>query len=171
MYAPTLTPATLPIDTSPPLDLDARLALAEAAMTLRLEQAAVAFEVNTAHIPAEPVDLATVLPLTPTIAPAPAPASTPIADCLQRARVILQERGWCTGALRGEQGAVCVAGAIRAAATSRGQADDACALLLEAIQAEFTAETVPSWNDRQINAAAPMRLLGQAADLAAGRGV
>jgi len=153
------------------LDLDARLALSQLAMDSRLEQAAVAFEVNTAHIPAEPVDLATVLPLTPTIAPAPAPASTPIADCLHRARAILQERGWCRGALRGEQGAVCVAGAIRAAATSRGQADDACALLLEAIQAEFAAETVPSWNDRQHGPAAPLRLLGQAANTAAARGV
>jgi len=172
MYAPTLTPATLPIDTRPPLDLDARLALAEAAMTLRLEQAAVAFEVNTAHIPAEPVDLApTILPLRPTIAPALAPHSTPIAACLQRARAILQERGWCTGALRDEQGAVCVAGAIRAAADSRGQADNACALLLEAIQREFAAETVPSWNDRQHGPAVPLRLLGQAASLADSRGM
>ena len=170
MPTSTVTATSSPVGTRPLLDLDARLALADAAMTLRLDQAAVAFEVNTAHIPAEPFDLTTALPLTPTIAPTAAPYSTPIAACLQRARTRLQA-GWCTGALRGEQGAVCVAGAIRAAATSRGQADDACAVLLEAIQREFTAETVPSWNDNQTSAAAPMRLLGQAADLAASRGI
>jgi hypothetical protein len=164
-------PATPP--TAPPLlDLDARLALATAAMTLRLDRAAVAFEVNTAHIESASVDLAELVPLTPTIAPALTPALTPVAACLQRAQTVLAERGWCTGALRGEQGAVCLMGAIRAAATSRGQADDACAVLLDAIQAEFTgAETVPSWNDQQTGPHVPLRLLGQAADLAAQRGI
>jgi hypothetical protein len=154
---------------APVLDLEARLALADAAMTLRLDQAAVAFEVNTAHIPAEPVDLTTVLPLQPTIAPAL--HATPIAACLQRAHTRLAQAGWCTGGLRDEQGAVCLIGAIRAAASSRGQADDACVLLLEAIQREFTAETVPSWNDRQRGPAIPLRMLDQAAQIADQRGI
>lgn len=151
-----------------PLDLDARLALSLLAMDERLDQAAVAFEVNTAHLPSEPTEnlVAPILP-----AHQLATDLSPIADCLHRARTILAERGWCTGGLRDEQGAVCVAGAIRAAAHSRGMADDACALLLEAIQREFTAETVPSWNDAQHGPAIPMRLLGHAADLAASRGI
>lgn len=169
MTTTTTRPATPP--TAPPvLDLDARLALINAAMTLRLDEAAIRFEVNTAHIDAEPVAVIDLVPLTPTIAPAP--ALTPVAVCLHAASVVLVERGWCTGALRGEQGAVCVAGAVRAAATSRGQADDACAVLLDAIQREFaSAETVPSWNDQQRGPAVPLRLLGQAADLAASRGI
>lgn len=169
----TLTRSATPrIDTTPQLDLDARLALADAAMTLRLEQAGVAFEVNTAHIPNEPaVDLALV-ELPPVVPLAPAPALTPLAACLQRAQTVLAERGWCTGALRGEQGAICPMGAIRAAATSRGQADDACVVLLEAIQREFAdAETVPSWNDQQTGPHLPLRLLGQAANVAASRDI
>lgn len=165
---PTTTLTTVQVET-PVLDLDARLALADAAMTLRLEQAAVAFEVNTAHLPGVPTENL-VAPILPTHQPTT--DLSPIADCLHRARTILTERGWCTGALRGEQGAVCVAGAIRGAADSRGQADDACALLLEAIQREFSGtETVPSWNDQQRGPALPLRLLGHAADLAASRGI
>lgn len=155
----TLTPAAPPRKEAPPLDFDERLKLAVLAVDARIDST-----------PPELLDLADVIRL-PAEAPALVPQLSPIADCLHRARTILQERGWCTGALRGEQGAVCVAGAIRAAATSRGQADDACALLLDAIQREFTTETVPSWNDAQTGPAAPMRLLGQAADLAASRGI
>lgn len=166
----TITRPASPPTAPPVLDLDARLALTNATMTLRLNQAAVGFEVNTAHIEAAPVDLADLVPLTPTLTPVP--ALTPIAACLQRAQSILAERGWCTGALRGEQGAVCPMGAIQAAAASRGQADDACVVLLEAIQREFTAAaTVPSWNDQQSGPHVPLRLLGQAADLAANRGI
>ncbi|MGW1492581.1 DUF6197 family protein [Streptomyces sp. NPDC002402] len=166
----TQTLTTARIDTAAPLDLDARLALSQLAMDERLDQAAVAFEVNTAHLPATPVDFGG--PILPALAPQPVPAATPLADCLQRARGILAERGWCRWALRGEQGAVCPIGAIRAAATSRGQADDACALLLEAIQREFTdAATVPSWNDRQTGPRLPLRMLDQAANHAAARGI
>jgi hypothetical protein len=165
-------PATPRTDPAPQLDIDARLALADAAMTLRLDRAAVAFEVNTAHIESAPVPAVDFVPPSPTLAPVPSPYSTPLADCLHRAQTILADRGWCRGALRGEEGAVCPMGAIRAAAESRGLADDACVLLLEAIQREFTgAETVPSWNDRQRGPAVPLRLLGQAADLAASRGI
>ncbi|MFE7566229.1 hypothetical protein ACFU76_04585 [Streptomyces sp. NPDC057539] len=151
---------------APELDLDTRLMLADAAMTVRLDHAALAFEVNTAHLPA-----ATVEPLTAPPRPTPEPAlATPLAACLQRAIRILGERGWTRGHLREEGGAVCAVGAIRAAATSRHQSDDACALLLGVIEERFTAETVPSWNDQQ-NSAAVIRVLGQVADHAAARGI
>lgn len=157
----TLT-AAAPVDTAPPLDLDARLALSLLAMDERLNRAAVAFEVNTAHLPATPVDFGG--PILPALEPHHAPAASPLADCLQRARSILTERGWTRGALR-NAGAVCAAGAIQAAATSRGQADDACALLLDIIQAEFTqAATVPSWNDQQTSAGPVLRMLDRAAN-------
>lgn len=168
----TAATAVRPADTA--LDIEARLALADAGMTLRLEQAAVAFEVNTAHIPNEPVVELPFVELVPSVAPVatPAPYLAPLAACLHRAHAILTDRGWCTGGLRDEQEAVCLAGAIRAAATSRGQADEACALLLDAIQAEFTgAATVPSWNDQQRDQRVVMRLLGQAADRADAQGV
>ncbi|MGI5048324.1 hypothetical protein ACM9HD_33460 [Streptomyces sp. JAC25] len=53
------------------LSLEARLAAVEAAMTVVLDEAAVAYEVRTVHIPTTPVDLTDVvtLPLTPTLQP------------------------------------------------------------------------------------------------------
>lgn len=145
-----------------PLDFDARLALAVLAVDARIDSTPPALLdlADVIRLPVEEPELQTA-----------APAATPLAACLQRARSILAERGWCTRALHGEQGAVCPIGAIRAAASSRGQADDACALLLEVIQREFTAETVPSWNDRQQGAALPLRMLDRAANDAASRGI
>jgi hypothetical protein len=166
-----------PIAASPPpavaapteLDLEARLALADATMTVRLAHAALVFEVTTAHIPTEaPVEVTAPLPLTPTLAPAP--YSTPIAATLHRAALRLEAGGWCTGALRDEQGAVCPIGAIRIEAASRAEADDACVVLLEAIQRDFPdVETVPSWNDAQRDPRIPARYLDRAAALAHAR--
>lgn len=53
------------------LSLEERLTLVEAAMTVRLDEANAAYEVNTAHIPTTPVDLTDLiaLPLTPTLQP------------------------------------------------------------------------------------------------------
>jgi hypothetical protein len=132
-------------------------------MDNRLDQAAVAFEVNTAHLPTPPVDLTSLI--TTPILPAPDTAqATPLADCLRQARSILIDRGWIRGHLRNEQGAVCPVGAIRAAATSRHQADEACALLLDVIRAAYPhVETVPAWNDQQHGPALPIRFLDQAA--------
>lgn len=157
----TLTPNTLNRAAAP--DLDARLALTSLAMDSRLDEAAVAFEVNTAHLPTEPVDLDSLI--TTPILPAPdTTPGTPLADCLRRARSILTERGWTRGHLKSEQGSVCLIGALRAAATSRHQADDACAVLLDVIRAAYPqAETVPAWNDSQHGPALPVRLLDQAA--------
>lgn len=157
--------------TSAAVDLETRLAIADAAMSVRLDQAQTVFDINTAHLPDTVVEPPTV-PMVPTLAPEPHPAGSPLADCFQRAHRILATRGWTRGALRSGQGAVCAIGALRAAATSRRQADDACVLLLELIQAEFTdADTIPSWNDRQTSAAPVLRILGTAHTHAANRGI
>ena len=168
MTTRTLTRAAAP----PALDLETRLALTEAAMTVRLDEAAVALEVRTAHLPAaEPI---------PHIDAAPAhipaaercPYTTPLAATLHRARLRLETSGWCTGALRDEQGAACLLGAIRAEAGSRDQADDAGALLLEAIRRDFPdAESVPAWNDRRATTWLAGRYLDRAAELAHARGL
>ncbi|KAB1979464.1 DUF6197 family protein [Streptomyces triticiradicis] len=154
------------------LDLEAQLALRGALMDGKLATAAVAFEVNTAHIAsADPIpEVAAPLPLTPATAPCPYP--TPIAATLHRARLRLDAGGWCTGQLRDEQGARCLIGSIRAEAPSRGAADDACVLLLEAIRRDFpTTETVPSWNDNQRDPRMPALYLDRAAELAHARGL
>lgn len=166
MIAPTIrVVSAAPVE----LDLDARLAMVGAIMTGRLDEAAVAFEVNTAHIPATPIpEITAPLPLTP--AAAPCPYSTPIAAALHRARLRLEIGGWCTGQLRDEQGAACLIGVIRGEAGSRGAADDACVLLLEAIRRDFpNAESVPSWNDARRDPQLPARYLERAAELAHAR--
>lgn len=163
-----------PIAASPPrgvatpaeLDLESRLVLTDAIMTARLASAAVKFEVNTARIPVD--DLAEVtapLPLTPTLVPAP--YSTPIAATLHRARQRIEQDGWCRDGLYDEEGGVCPIRAIRLEAASRHLADDACVLLLEAIQRDFPwAETIPSWNAQQTSAAPVLLCFDRAAQLA-----
>lgn len=167
MIAPaTATTAAVPVE----LDLDARLAMVGAIMTGRLDEAAVAFEVNTAHIPATPAP-EIVTPALPAPIPAVCPYSTPIAATLHRARIRLDAGGWCTGQLRDEQGAACLIGVIRGEAGSRAEADDACVLLLEAIRRDFpNAESVPSWNDARNDHRLPARYLERAAELAHARG-
>jgi hypothetical protein len=152
------------------LDLDARLALTDAVMSVRLDEAAIAFQVNTTHLPtAQPVPApAEVVPLTPT----PGPYRTPIADLLHRARTRLETDGWCRTALYDETGAVCPMRAIRLEASSRDQAHDACVLLLDAIQRHYRdAETIPSWNVEQTSPAPVLLAFTQAADLAHTRGL
>lgn len=166
MTTPTLTAASPP---APALDLDARMALLSVEMDARLDQAAIAFEVNTAHIPAaDPVpDLAETIPLTPTLAPAACPYNTPIAATLWRARQRIETDGWLQGARRDVQGARCPDGAIRYEAASQYEAIDALVILLEAIRRDFTdAETVASWNDTQTSPAPVLLYLGRAAELA-----
>lgn len=161
-----------PVQASPPttvtpveIDLDARMALTLAEMDGRCTTAVLAVDINSAHIATDVPEIAAPLPLTPT-----SPYRTPIAATLHRARVRLETGGWCTGALRDEQGARCLIGTIRVEAGSRGEADDACVLLLEAIRRDFpTAETVPSWNDNQRDLRLPARYLDRAAQLAHAR--
>jgi hypothetical protein len=157
MTTKTLAPSASAAATAP-LSFDERLALAALAVDARI---------NT-----QPLDLADVIRL-PDHTPQPAtpcPYTTPIAAALHRARVSLETGGWCTGALRDEQGARCLIGSIRAEAHSRSAADDACALLLEAIRRDFRdAETIPSWNDAQRGSRLPLLYLDRAAELAHAR--
>lgn len=144
-------------------------------MTARLDEAAVAYEVNTAHIPTEPVDLADVvtLPLTPTLQP-PASYPTPVAALLQRAHHRLLTGGWCSGALVDEDGARCMLGAIRAEARGdSGLEADAASVLLDTIRRKFgdNVDSVPSFNDAHGSARTPLRMVDQAAGLADARGL
>ncbi|WP_406396493.1 hypothetical protein [Streptomyces sp. NBC_00887] len=151
------------------LSLETRLAAVEAAMTVALDEAAVAYEVRTAHIPVEPVVLADVvtLPLTPTLQPT-APYASPVADLLQRAQQRLLTDGWCAGSQIREDGARCLYGAIRVeAAGDRSLEARGLEVLMDAIRADFgDAYSVPTFNDRWADGSVPMRILGQAADLA-----
>lgn len=174
MTTTLLAPASPP----PVLDLDARLACIDAYMTVRLEEAAVAHAVRTAHIEsADPIPTldghADVVRLVPALAPPPRPYTTPVADLLHRARLRLETHGWMRGQLRDDQAEKrCLWGAITVEADSRAQADDACDLLLETIQRDFRdAESVPSWNDAQTSARPVLLALGKAADLAHDRGI
>ncbi|MFJ7998988.1 hypothetical protein ACIQ7D_17830 [Streptomyces sp. NPDC096310] len=143
-YAPTSPPTVA----APELDLDTRLALAETAMTVRLDHALLAYAVNTAHLPDAPL----AEPIAPALPPAViVPAIRPLGSVFLDALRIIDTRGWTRSTLRDDTGAVCVVGALRAAATRR-QADDACVLLLDVIRQRYQAETVPSWNDAQTSA-------------------
>lgn len=170
---PTLTPTR---SSTPPLDLDTRLALTEAAMTLRLETAAVAHEVNTAHIPTEHVD---ITPPRGNNSPAPARQPGPIARVLTAAISVLDTRGWApTGpTCRTSDGRLCLLGAIRVAAgNSPDETGDllvgrAASFLLDTIRQAQPAATLPSWNDSQTDGRTPMRLLRTAAHNATALGI
>ncbi|MCD9899093.1 hypothetical protein LUR56_01050 [Streptomyces sp. MT29] len=160
--------------TAPPapaaaLTLEERFALVNTHMTARLDEAAVAYEVNTAHIATEPVDLGDVVtvPLTPTLQPPP-PHPTPVAALIQRAHHRLLTDGWCSGALIDEDGARCMLGAIRTEAHGdRGLEAGAAAVLLDAIRRKFgDVDSVPSFNDTHNSGRIPLRMLDQAAGLA-----
>ncbi|MEU8575217.1 DUF6197 family protein [Streptomyces asoensis] len=175
------TPAVAPVSAVPvsavpdaALGLEARLAAVDALMTLRLEEAAVAHEVRTAHLGVDPVDLADVItvPLAPARQPAAPPVyRTPAAALLERAHHHMRTAGWCAGALTDDAGAVCLLGALHAEAG--GDQDlvvDASAILLDAIRRRFHDESVPAFNDRQRSGAVPERMLLEAAGLADARG-
>ncbi|GGT56312.1 hypothetical protein GCM10010271_70210 [Streptomyces kurssanovii] len=158
------------------LSLEERLTFINAAMTLQLDEAKVAYEVNTAHISTVPVDLGDVVtvPMTPTLQPLPSHYSTPVAALLQRAHHRLLTGGWCTGALVDEQGARCLYGVIGAeAAGNSGLEADAVSVLLDAIRRAFGSDvtSVPSFNDGWSNSHVPLRMLNEAAFLADARGL
>lgn len=166
--APTAAPFSL--------SLDARLAAVEAAMTVRLDEAAVAHEVRTAHIHTDPIHLADVItvPLTPVLqAPRQLPA-TPVAGLLERAHARMEADGWCAGALTDESGAVCLLGAIRKeAGGDRDLEADAAAVVLDAIRRRFGdhVASVPAFNDAHGTGRTPLRILGEAVAMADARGV
>ncbi|MFF4866809.1 hypothetical protein ACFY3J_34975 [Streptomyces sp. NPDC001231] len=176
--APTTQAATAP---APPaeLSLEERLKFIDTVMSVRLDEAKVAYEVNTAHIPTEPVDLADVItvPAVPAdTRPAPLPDlyRTPVAAVLQRAHHRLLTSGWCKDALVDEDGARCMLGAIRAEARGdTGLEANAAAVLLDAIRRTFgdDVDSVPSFNDAHGSAHVPLRMVDQAAHLADARGL
>ncbi|MEU0054668.1 hypothetical protein [Streptomyces sp. NPDC006309] len=168
------TPPAAPPADADGLSLDARLAAVEAAMTVRLEEAAVAHEVRTAHIHTDPINLADVItvPLTPTLQPPQ--HATPVAALLERARARMEADGWCAGALTDESGAVCLLGAIRKeAGGDRGLEADAASVVLDAIRRRFGdhVESVPAFNDAHGTGRVPVRVLGEAALMADARGL
>ncbi|WP_097933064.1 MULTISPECIES: DUF6197 family protein [unclassified Streptomyces] len=170
------TPATVPPAPPTALSLEERLVLTNTEMTERLDEAAVAYEVNTAPIETQPVTLADVVtvPLTPTLQPPPQPSSTPVAAVLQRAHHRLLTGGWCAGTFQSEDGALCLFGAIRTESHRDFALEmSAMAVLLEAIRRQFgdRFESVPSFNDAHRDGRVPIRILGQAADLAHARGL
>ncbi|AYV32962.1 hypothetical protein EES41_40015 (plasmid) [Streptomyces sp. ADI95-16] len=174
MPHPTHAPPIPARSSAPPaeLSLEARMAATDAAMTIRLEEAAVAYEVNTAHIPIEPVDLGDVvtLPLTPTLQP-PTPYPTPVAALLQGAHHRLLTGGWCSGALVDENGARCLYGAIHIEARGDQSLESrGLQVLMDAIRRQFgDVDSVPSFNDGFASGRIPMRMLDQAAGLADAR--
>ncbi|MFJ5680273.1 hypothetical protein [Streptomyces sp. NPDC093097] len=171
---PTPNTATTP----PELSLDDRLTLTDAAMTVALDHAALAYAVNTAHLTTdpEPNDLDT----TPTPAPRRLPPQppdeppTPIAALLQRAHRRLLTDGWCTNVLTNHNGARCLLGAIHLEAHGDQRLEDsALDVLLDAIRRQFgdDVDSVPAFNDAFGAGRIPIRMLGQAAQHADARGL
>lgn len=158
------------------LSLEERLTLINTEMTARLDEAAVAYEVNTAHIDLEPVDLADVVTGPVDTGPAPLPDlyPTPVAALLQRAHHRLLTGGWCKDVLVDEDGARCMLGAIRIEARGdSGLEASAAAVLLDAIRRKFgdDVDSVPSFNDAHGTGRVPIRMVDQAAHLADARGL
>ncbi|MYW08587.1 hypothetical protein GT034_09560 [Streptomyces sp. SID2563] len=171
------THPTTPPAPSAELSIEERMAFINTAMTARLNEAAVAYEVNTAHIPVEPIDLADIvaLPLTPTLQPPP-PHPTPVAALLQRAHHRLLTGGWCAGTFENADGALCLFGAVRTEARFDLRLEMAAmAVLLEAIRRQFgdRFQSAVAFNDahKGSDGRVPIRLLGQAADLAHARSI
>ena len=169
--SPTIPAAAPPAK----LSLEDRLTLIDVAMTVRLDEAKVAYEVNTAHIPTEPVDLADVItgPLDTGTVPLPDPHPTPVAALLQRAHHRLVTDGWCSGALVDAEGARCMFGAIRAEARGdAGLESSAVSVVMDAIRRKFgDVDSVPGFNDAFASGRTPIRMVDQAAGLANARGL
>ncbi|MEV7034600.1 hypothetical protein AB0N99_30765 [Streptomyces sp. NPDC093272] len=153
---------------APALDFDTRLALAGAHIDHRLAVAGLAVAVNSAHIDVEPAPVieAPVVVLRPAVA---CPYRTPVAVLLWQARQLLDERGWNQGHLRGEQGEVCLMGAVQYAAPGSSHISRALDVLLEAIRRDFDTPSIAHWNDRLTDPFLAYRYLDQAAELADSR--
>ncbi len=173
--APTSRPAAAP-DPPAELSLEERLKFITTVMTVRLDEATVAYEVNTAHIPTQPVDLADVVTGPVNTGPAPLPdlPPTPVAALLQRAHHRLLTDGWCSGALVDKEGARCLYGAIHIESRGDRRLEEAAlTVLLDAIRRQFgdDVDSVPSFNDAFGSGRVPIRMLDQAAHLADTRGI
>ncbi|WP_432189846.1 DUF6197 family protein [Streptomyces sp. Tue6028] len=170
------SPTTPAPSAATPLSLEERLTLIDAAMTVRLDEAKVAYEVNTSHIDTEPVDLADIItgPIDTASAPLPDLYPTPVAAVLQRAHHRLVSGGWCKDTLIDADGARCMLGAIRTEARGDRRLEaDAASVLLDAIRRQFgdDVESVPLFNDAHGTPRLPLRMVDHAAGLADARGL
>lgn len=152
------------------LGIEARLAGADAAMTVRLEQAALA---AAARAPETVLDLADVItgPVQP---PGPrTPYTTPAAATLQRAARRLEAGGWCRGGITSPAGGRCLHGAVQAEAPDPRVEQTAMDVLLDVVRDHWPdAATVPAANDRHVpDRAAAVQLLDAAAARADTRGL
>lgn len=147
------------------LDLDARMAARGAEMTMRLETAALAHAVNTAHLPGPQVDV-------PHLPVDTQPATqtdddSPVAALLRRARARILRDGWCRDTARAAGGAMCLAEAIRAEA--RSHADEGEARLL--LRRHLGGDNIPTANQRLRSAGEAAQVLARAATEATARGL
>lgn len=139
------------------LDFEARLAATDAAMTVRLEEAGIGWQVNTAHIPAGPV-IEHLL-----VDAAPADDSTPVAALLRRAQARILRDGWSQSAARTGTGGMCLSQVIQAEARSHREEGEARILLRRALGG---GDSIPEMNRRLGSAGQAAHVLGQAAELA-----
>lgn len=160
MTAATLAPTAAPVGE---LNLEARLAAADAAMIVRLDEAALAHAVNTAHLPAGPA--VPHLPVDTT------PADTepnPVAALLRRAKARILRDGWCRDVARTDGGGMCLAEAIRAEARSHTEEGEARLLLRRALGG---GDPVPEQNRHLASATHAAQVLDAAAAMAAQQGL
>ncbi|TFI30140.1 hypothetical protein [Streptomyces sp. 4R-3d] len=141
---------------APALDLDARLAAVDAAMTIRLQEAGLAHDID-ARYPETVVDYADI------IRPASVATNRPVAALLRRAQQrILRPGGWSRETGTNNRGGVCLEYAIQAEARTGRDEQEARILLRRAIG---SGDPITHIN-RSLTQAQAGQLLGQAASLA-----
>lgn len=149
------------------LGIEARLAAADAKMTLRLEQAALVADINAAK-PETMLDLADVItgPVQPPLPTRPYTSSA--ATTLHRAARLLETDGWCRASTLDPTGARCLWGAVRTAAPDPRTEQAAMNVLLDVVRDCWPdAESVPAANDRLLpDGVTAVQLLDTAAALA-----
>lgn len=149
---PTLTPVA--VQAAPPLTFNERLALSLLAMDARLDNAGLAFEVNTAAIEM------------PEILAAPSPATAPrpvtVDDVYREAARLIRTHGWIRRYAGNAQTGYCTIGAIRAAAGGNRRLEDAAeeGMLERILRQVPDALSVGQWNDNQSGPAPVIRMLG-----------
>jgi hypothetical protein len=160
-YSPTVV-APAPVV----LSLEARLAAVDAEMTLRLESALLALDIDSAHVE-QPVDLADVI--TVPVAVPTGERLAPVAALLRRAQVrVLRPGGWSRETGTDGAGGVCLEYALQAEARSEAEEQEARIVLRSVLG---SGDPITHINRRLSGAPEAARLLGQAARLAAARGL
>ncbi|WP_405848119.1 hypothetical protein OG211_12325 [Streptomyces niveus] len=143
--------------TAPVLDLDARLTAVDAAMTVRLEGAALAHAVDARH-PETVLDYADI------IRPASAATDRPVAALLRRAQQrVLRPGGWSRDTGTNSSGGVCLEYVLIAEALAGRDEQEARILLRQVIG---SGDPITHINRHLAGPAQAGQLLGQAATLA-----